>query len=131
MVKKFHHFIKESLQTYSNVTIDTGDDADTEELKKFDIIKKYFPFNEVFGIIKWEEGIVYLNFDNGKFLIKGKYDSETETLPSIFTINGDQYTTNYNINFHFHGSMSGQDITKFENEIKNITFKEGEFLENK
>ena len=118
MVKKFQSFIKESIQTYSNVTIDTGDDADKDEPKKFEIIKKYFPFNEVSGTIKWEEGTVDLNFDNGKFLIKGKYDPTTETLPSIFTINGDQYITKYNINFHFHGSMSGQDLTKFENEIK-------------
>ena len=95
-IKKFKFFESGSSIKYDDVIVDTGDDLETDELKKFDIIKKYFPYEHVSGIIDYEEGIVDLNFDN-KFTIRGHYHEKTQTLPSILTYDQNEY----DLNFHF------------------------------
>jgi hypothetical protein len=111
-IKKF-----ENLYNNSNIKFDVEDDSEIEEINlKLNIINKYFPFNEVSGTVSYTNGIVYLIFNNGEFIISGKYDEKTETQPSIFLKNEDEIT----FNFHKFSKLSGADLKDFENEIKNI-----------
>jgi len=102
---------------YPHIKMDLGDDAEPgleDEEAKLDIIKKYFPFEHVYGILEYETGLVDLNFDN--FTIKGQYDSASETLPCKFDIEG----MNYDFNYHTHGGMGEADLIDFEKEVKRI-----------
>ena len=117
LIKKFHTF-NENNNIWDNIKFssDFRLDPDENEFEKFNIIRKYFYYEKVTGIDDWETGEVNLSFDDGKFTIKGKYDNVTEEMPALFAINN----TSYNFGFHFHGPLGGQNIEKFEQEIKKI-----------
>jgi len=117
LIKKFHTF-NENNNIWDNVNFSSEFRLypDEDEFEKFNIIKKYFYYEKVTGTDDWETGVVDLSFDDGKFTIKGKYDNNTETTPALFTIG----STSYNFVFHYHGTLGGQNMEKFEQEIKNI-----------
>ncbi len=121
-----HNLIKKTLRRlnensvpinkYTSVQLVNFDDAQTylnDEEKKLDIIKKYFPFQNVKGFIDADKNINQLIFDNG-IEIKGTFQADNNI--SSFTIEGNEYEFNY----HPWGAMGSVDFQIFEESIKNI-----------
>jgi hypothetical protein len=88
-----------------------------EELKqKLDIIKKYFPFNNVTGYYDAVRG-VELTFDNN-IEVKGVFNREPFLVS--FSVNGNLYE----IDIHPFDTLGGFDNLKFEADIKMVQKEE-------
>jgi hypothetical protein len=133
-LKTFENFLFEmniSLPKYPGVMLKDADDESyiTDPEIKLKIIQKYFPFTQVMGEITFSgEDEVNLKFDTG-FDITGKWEDSTDSLPSLFKIDGREYP----FNFHPFGGLGGFATTVFEKAIQDICEQElaqhGEFFQ--
>ena len=119
MIKRFVQFTNETIQyndVYPWVLIKCDDDSYNDtETSKLNIIRKYFPFDDVKGVVSYvDDSDVELNFDSGKMTILGKWNGASDTLPVDFYI-GNKWIGKFN--WHPFDGMGGVNIKKFEESV--------------